>query len=384
MPEGKDRVIQSTIRIFTIPLFMLPVILDVSRYQKEQPTGVEVYANELVPRLFSRAIKEHVPILAIASEKKALPHEVKFIRVLPRRLWTLVGVTWALFTRKIKGSALFVPSHILPLFLPLRSYITIHDVAYRYFPESYSIFQRLLLEFSTWFAVTFATGIIAVSKQTAEDLQRFYKCKKEKLHVVLSGFDAQKFRESFVYNGTTVRERFKLEQQRYFVFIGRVEEKKNAALLVRSFLKANLPSDIKLVLIGKPGVGYELVEKECESDIANRVIMTGYLENDDAYSLLQDALAFVFPSQFEGFGFPVLEAYALSVPVICSSNGALAEVAGDAALFANTEKELMEAMEYASQLNFDRGAYYTRGHKQLERFSWEQCADSIWKLLRGR
>lgn len=363
---------------------MRPIIIDGSRYQKEQPTGVEVYANELIPRLLQRSMEEKVDVVVVSPERKELPeHTCVASRIISqKRLWTLIGLTWAFLTGKIKGKSLFVPSHILPLFLPLKSYITIHDVAYKYFPESYSLFQRALLEFSTWFAVTFSTGIVSVSQQTANDLKRFYNCPEKKLHRIYSGFDAEKFRGSFTYEGEKARSTWNLEKQKYFIFVGRVEEKKNTSLLVKSFLAANLPEDIKLVLVGKPGVGYEETLEAIRIDTGKRVILAGYQSNDIAYSLVQDALGFVFPSKFEGFGFPILEAYSLGVPVMCSTAGALPEIAGDAALYANTREELIKGFEYMHSDGFPRAESIEKGKKELERFSWEKCADAVWALIK--
>ncbi len=367
--------------VFIITVQMKSIAIDASRYKSDQPTGVEVYADQLIPRLIQRAQKEKVQIEMLSPTLPANPDNgVRWVNFGPSRLWTLLGMSWALLSRKVRSSVLFVPSHILPLILLSRSYLTIHDVAYRYFPQSYSLFQRMLLEFSTWFAVHFATGIICVSQQTAQDLRRFYKCPEKKLHTIYSGFDMHAFRSSFLYKEEALSS-WNVQPQKYFFFVGRVEEKKNVPMLVRAFLKADLPMDIKLLIVGKPGVGYEQVTKELEADIYSRVVLTGYMDNDTTYSLMQHALAFVFPSRFEGFGFPVLEAYSLSVPVVCTPAGALQEVAGDAAMYVHNEKELTSSLESVASSGFPREEYICRGLKQLEHFSWEKTADDVWTVI---
>jgi len=137
------------------------------------------------------------------------------------------------------------------------------------------------------------------------------------------------------------------------------------------------------VLVGKPGVGFRLIAELLETPEAQRrIIHTGYLSPDDAYSLLAYAGAFVFPSRFEGFGIPVLEAQALDVPVICSAAGALPEVAGEGALYLdNSQSGMTRLLTDFMEGLVNKETLIERGRMNLERFSWERCADEVWATL---
>ena len=357
--------------------------IDASRFGHPQPTGVEIYSNYLIPRLVKRAEAKHEIIELVAPVLKNIQSPyVRFVVLPGRRLWTYFYLSRFIARRKGEIDTLFVPSHVLPLVLPRWSVLTIHDVAWKRIPESYSWSQRLLLELGTRLAVKRASTIICISESTRHDLEKFYKCPRTKTRVIPLGFDKAAFQASFVVRSHSFLARYGLETEKYFLYIGRVEEKKNIANLIRAFL-ATPDNGWKLVLVGKPGVGFRLIAELLDTPEAQRrIIHTGYLAPDDAYSLLAYAAAFVFPSRFEGFGIPVLEAQALDVPVICSAAGALPEVAGDGALYLDNSQAGMTRllMDFMEGL-VDRQTLIDRGRVNIQRFSWERCADEVWATL---
>lgn len=357
--------------------------IDASRFGHPQPTGVEIYSNYLIPRLVQRAEREHKIIELVAPVAKNILSPYARMTVVPgQRLWTYFHLSRFIARRRGDIDTLFVPSHVLPLVLPRWSVITIHDVAFRRIPESYSFWQRMLLELGTRRAVKHASRIICISESTCHDLEKFYNCPREKMRLIPLGFDKAAFRGSFVVRPHSFLERYGLEQERYFIYIGRVEEKKNIAHLIQAFL-ATPDTGWKLVLVGKPGVGFRLISELLETaEAQRRIIYTGYLSPDDAYSLMAYAGAFTFPSRFEGFGIPVLEAQALDVPVICSAAGALPEVAGEGALYMdNSQAGLASILTELMEGRIHKEALIERGRANLERFSWERCADEVWATL---
>lgn len=357
--------------------------IDSSRFGHPQPTGVEIYSNYLIPRLIQRAENSHEIIELVAPLLKDIHSAyVRQVVVPGHRLWTYFHLSRFMLRHKKEIDTLFVPSHVLPLVLPRRSVVTIHDVAWRRIPESYSLGQRILLEIGARWAVKKATTIICISESTRHDLMKFFKCPREKLRVIPLGFDKTTFRNSFVVRSHSFLERYGLEPEKYFLYIGRVEEKKNIAHLIKAFL-AMPDHGWKLVLVGKPGVGFRLISELLETaEARRRIIHTGYLAADDAYSLLAYAGAFTFPSRFEGFGIPVLEAQALDVPVICSAAGALPEVAGEGALYMdNSQTGLTRLLADLAEGQINKQALIERGRANLERFSWERCADEVWATL---
>lgn len=357
--------------------------IDASRFGHPEPTGVEIYSNYLIPRLIKRAEKEHVLIELVTPTLRTITS--KYVRqtlIVGKRLWTYMHLTKYVWGQKGLIDTIFVPSHVLPLALPARSFITIHDVAFRRIPASYTWKQRLLLEIGARLAVKRATKIICISESTRHDLVKFFACPEEKLKVIPLGFDIEAFRASFMLKPRSFLERFGLSPEKFFLYIGRLEEKKNVAHLIRSFL-ATPDTGWKLVLVGKPGVGFPFIAELLDTPEARRrIVHTGYLPSDEAYSLLAYAGAFTFPSRFEGFGIPVLEAQALDVPVLCSAAGALPEVAGDAALYIdNSEEGFARLLTEVMEGHINKEVLIERGRRNLTRYSWERCADEMWSLL---
>lgn len=366
------------------------IAVDASRYQSTAPTGVEVYSNYLLEELQKIALSEHVSLCLLSpNEKQIQSSEYSTQKILRgRKLWTLGRLSTFFAFNKTLFDVLFVPSHILPLFLPKRAVVTIHDVAWKYFPESYSWKQRLLLDFSTKFSIRYASKIIVVSDATKKDLVKFYHCPVEKIAVVHSGFDKDIFlRQCFLTERNTddICTKYGVEEGKYFLYTGRLEEKKNIPFLIEAFLKANLPHPWKLVLVGKPGVGFERIEQLLRSDEKGSVIATGYLPNQDTYALLQKARASVLVSKYEGFGFPLLEAFALDVPVIASSIPALREIGGDAPYFIRHDQinTLIQALKVFAQEKYDNSNMIQKGQERLHYFSWKKCAEAIWTILVG-
>lgn len=361
------------------------ILIDASRYQVDRPTGVEIYSNYLLNELQHIAAHDHaVDVTYVAPVKKHLGNAVAMLVVKGSRLWTLGVLTCYLFFRRKSWDVLFVPSHILPWIVPKKSYVTIHDVAWKYFPETYTFFQRFLLDWSTKFAIKHATKIISVSYATRNDLRTFYNCPEKKITVVQSGFDKEHF-VTYVKPTMEVLDRIGVVEHKYFIYVGRIEDKKNIPYLIDSFLKANLPKEWKLLLVGKPGVGYDKILQMLDEDTEQRIIVTGYLSNEDAYTLLKHARASVLVSKYEGFGFPLLEAFALEVPVIASSIAALLEVGGDAPYFVAPDQAntLIQALKIFSSDQYDVLPMIQKGKERLKLFSWEITAKKIWNIIKG-
>ncbi|MFN7161147.1 MAG: glycosyltransferase family 4 protein [Candidatus Gracilibacteria bacterium] len=363
--------------------------IDASRYQFPTPTGVEVYSNYLIDELQQIAHKEKSELLLLSPIKKDIIESTHISQkiIKGKRLWTLGKLSYAFWKRPKLLDTLFVPSHILPLFLPQRSIITIHDVAWKHFPKSYSTFQRKLLDFSTKFAVRRASKIIAVSYATQKDIMKFYNCPAEKIEVIHSGFDKEKFLSQIEFeNFQEISGKFHVKKEKYFIYVGRIEEKKNIPYLIEAFLKSKLSSEWKLVLVGKPGVGFEKIQSQLTSEKSDRIIVTGYLPNNETYTLVKNARASLLVSKYEGFGFPLLEAFALEVPVIASRIPALEEVGADVPYFVSPTQmnTLTQAFKVFSLEKYEVEGMIEKGKERLKIFSWKKCAMETWSILTNK
>ena len=366
--------------------------IDASRYQLPNPTGVEVYSNHIIDEIIRFSAKEDrtggspVPtgadVSLISPIYKKVPAHIPQIIIPGHRLWTMIRVTLFFIMHRRQVDALFVPSHTLPLILPKRSIITIHDISFRHVPEAYSLFQRLYLEFSTWWAVKFASDIIVPSFYTQKDLIHFYKCAQKKIHVIPHGFDSTSFLTDVPTKSDTLK-KFSLHPQKYFTYVGRIEEKKNLRFLNECFLAAQIDANVKLVLMGKDGVGASTIHRLAEEKGKGRVIFTGYTERGEVSYLIQQGLGHCVPSKHEGFGIPVLEGFALEVPVIACNSAALPEVGGNAALYFEPGQagSLVKILEDVVSEIFPRDVWVTKGKERLKDFSWKKCAEETWKIL---
>ena len=281
---------------------------------------------------------------------------------------------------------LFVPAHVLPLIHPRRSVVTVHDLGYLAYPEAHKTGDRRYLDWSTRWNARRAKFVIADSAATQADLIRAYGVDERKIRVIHLGRDetlapvpdAQVLAEVQARYGITAH---------YVLYVGTLQPRKNLARVIEAFARAAAApafAGIQLVLAGKKGWLYDDLFAQVERmGLAGRVLFPGYVDDADLPALLSGALAFVFPSLYEGFGIPVLEAGACGVPVITSNTSSLPEVAGDAALLVDPHDvdAIAEAMTRLVTDAALRTELSRRGLANVQRFSWEKCARETLAVL---
>lgn len=367
----------------------LRIGIDASRYHHPEATGVEWYSyhllNELIP-LLGRDHHHEVRLYAPTdfSLEFELPFNVKK-RIIPfARLWTMVRLSWEMITHPV--DVLFVPSHTFPLIVPKRAIITIHDVAFHYFPKAYGWFSRVMLERSTRKAVRKATRIIVPSQSTKDDLIKWYTCPAEKIVIIPHG--GPKFHHALRWpdgEKEKLTQQFSIDQSPFILYIGRLETRKNLVRLVEAFQRflVEFP-DWKLILAGKRGLGFEVIwEKVKELKLEQSVIAPGYITEREKTFLLEHCRIFAFPSLYEGFGFPVLEAFSHRKPVLTSKTSSIPEVAGDAAYLVNPERleELSVGLKRLASDGILTSKFIQKSEIQLEKFSWEKAAERTRKVI---
>jgi glycosyltransferase involved in cell wall biosynthesis len=370
------------------------IYIDASRYSNTlNRTGVENYSYFLINELIKLAPDEIALIspkriklstnlrsTKSADQSTTVHPTVRQIVIPFPRLWTQIRLSWKLFMNlKIKN--LFVPSHLMPLIHPKRTVITIHDVAFKRFPKSYGLLSRTYLDWGTKYAVKHAAHIITPSETTKSDLVKFYKDKPEKITVIPLGFDESKTKHTNFEIKKTL-DNYNLQHSSYFLYIGRIETKKNIQTLIKAFDEFSLKNPhIKLVLAGKPGVGGDEILKAAKNN-AN-IIATGFIHNKEKDILLKNCLCFVFPSLFEGFGLPLLEAMQADVPIIASKIPTSYEIAKESALFFKPmEPHALAKLMGQIAENTDLRKKLTAHHKEtLKKYSWERCAKKTLKIL---
>jgi glycosyltransferase involved in cell wall biosynthesis len=359
--------------------------IDASRAAASRRTGTEWYSLRVTQGLLRLAEGKHRVRL---YSNGPLPPDLfpgADVRSIPfTRLWTHVRLSAEMLTHA--PDALFVPAHVLPLLHPAASVVTVHDLGYLRYPEAHKEADRRYLDWSTRWNARQAAAVLADSEATKADLVRAYGARPEKIHVVYLGRDERFVPVTNPLRLAGIRAKYDLAQ-RYFLYIGTLQPRKNLERVVQAFeALSGRPelADMQLVLAGRKGWLYDSLFARVEAaGLGERVLFPGYIPDEDLPALLSAATAFVFPSLYEGFGIPVLEAGGCGLPVITSNTSSLPEVAGDAALLVDPHDvdAIAEAM-YRVVTDRDLAAELTRrGHENVKRFSWEKCARETLAVL---
>lgn len=266
----------------------------------------------------------------------------------------------------------------------LKTVITIHDMAHIYYPEATEAQSLLYLTRELPAAAHKATRIIADSQATKDDIVKHLQIPAGKVKVVYLGVDAtfKPLQDPQLLND--VRQRYALPT-RFLLFIGNIQPRKNLERLLRAYAqldKEQVPHH--LVLAG--GISWKsdgLKGLISDLGIVDRVHFPGYIATADLPALYNCAELFLFPSLYEGFGLPVLEAMACGVPVVATNTSSLPEVAGDAALLVDpfSEEAIAQAMLLALEDKAVRAACICKGLQQAAKFTWEECATQTLAVL---
>jgi alpha-1,3-rhamnosyl/mannosyltransferase len=252
---------------------------------------------------------------------------------------------------------------------------TIHDLTCWLLPETHSPANVAAdLNFAECI-LRRADGLIAVSQATRDDTIRILKLPPEKIHVIYHGI-AEPYFLVTQDDARAVRARLGLKRS-YLLFVGTIEPRKNVSLLLDAFqsLPLSIREEFELVVAGPPGWSQnETLARLRQSTPGIRYL--GYVAEKDLPGLFAGATAFVYPSLYEGFGFPVVQAMAGGTPVITSGVSSLPEVAGEAALLIDprSETELRGAIQEVLTSPARRRCLAELGRKNAQRFSWVECA----------
>jgi len=351
--------------------------INASAAVKQPRTGVEAYVYQLIKGLAALGkSKKHRFILFSPRPNNfnfALPVNFKVKEL----NWAWPGWTQARLAGEMlvnQPEILFIPVHVLPMVHPRNSIVTIHGLEYEYFPEMYPKRQRAYLKWSAKYAVKNARKIIAVSENTKNDLINLYNVNPEKISVVYHGVESP----------GQIKEK-KNELGEYFLYLGRLEEKKNIIGLVKGFelFKKRYQAPHKLVLAGPAGFGYKKIKSKINQlKFKDDLIELGYVDEEEKWWLLKEASGFVFPSFYEGFGLPILEAQASGCPVITSNVSSLPEVTGDGGILIEPEVEQICQAMYKIIDDADlKKRLIMLGRRNVKRFSWQKCAEETLRQL---
>jgi glycosyltransferase involved in cell wall biosynthesis len=297
-----------------------------------------------------------------------------------RVLWEQMAQPWVL--QKIGADLIHSPVFVGPILSPCPSVVTIHDLSFIRFPELFRPANRIYLSMMTRLSVRRARRIIAVSAHAAAETHRLLDVPRERVDVVYHGVK-EEFHPCPADEVADFRQRQRLPE-RVVLFVGTLEPRKNLTRLVEAFARVR-DGKTKLVLAGGKGWLYDDLFARVEAlELGDEVIFPGYVKNEDLPLWYNAATLVAYPSLYEGFGLPVLEAQACGTPVLTSNVSSLPEAAGDAALLVDPYDvgSLAEGLQRLLSESNLRRELSERGLAHAEQFSWHQAAGETARVYR--
>gem|GEM_PF-127461 len=368
--------------------------IDASSANKEKRTGVENYAFNLIEAMKKESLKdgERVILFSPTSLHGTLAQmpsgwESRVLGWKFKHGWMQFRVFWELLRRR--PNILFVPSQGIPNFsfrVPIIT--TIHDIAFRRIGNLYSSSVRKRVSSATSRAIKKAKHLFSVSQFTKEELKTVYNVSETKITVTPLSVATEIYKRLDERTIESVLQKYRLGHN-FFLFVGRLEKKKNVSTIIRAFelFKQNrgMGDPFELVLVGEQGFGYEEIRTYIERSPQRTLIReVGYLSDQEVSALMNVATAFLFPSLYEGFGIPNLEAMACGTVLLTSDIPVHHEVAGDAAIYISPQDPELWAKQMA-RLAADpqlREQLIEKGNVHVKEFSWDRTAKQTWEVFR--
>lgn len=275
------------------------------------------------------------------------------------------------------------PVNVVSMISTVPQVVTVHDLAFHHFPEQYPPMKQRYLRLMTRLAVRRATRVIAVSEATRQDVIRMHGCNPERVITVPNGV-VDEMRPLPDAEVAAFRREFDLPQE-FILFLGTLQPRKNLERLLKAYAAIATETDWPLVIAGAVGWHYEEIFQRVEQlGLAQRVRFMGHVAGEDLPRWYNAATLFVYPSLYEGFGLPVLEAMACGTPVMASNTSALPEVVGDCGVLVDP---LDEAAMATSMLTLVRDANLRqqlgqRARERAKSFTWRKTTERTLAVYR--
>jgi len=267
------------------------------------------------------------------------------------------------------------PYYLMPYLAPCPEVVTVHDLIPLLYPHYFTAAQRLVFNAAVRLATQAARIVVADSEATAADLRRLLHLDSRKVRVVLAAADPTLVRPDDALIATSLA-RYGLPKS-YVLYVGSNKPHKNLTRLVEAWPLVQSRGQTQLVIAGAWDPAYNAPQiAAARLGLENEIRWLGPIPQSDLAALYSGSAIFVFPSEYEGFGLPVLEAMACGVPIICSNRSSLPEVAGDAAILLDPHESesWAEAIDRLLEDDTLRAAYGRRSLYQAQQFTWGETA----------
>ncbi len=361
--------------------------IDASRAAISRRTGTEAYAFHLIQSLITLTEGQNYRLRLYFNQPPAenlFPNQAHVeLCVMPfARMWTHVRLANEL--RRRTPDVFFTPAHVIPFTYRGRSVATVHDLGYHYFPTAHTRGQLAYLKMSTRSNARIGRRIIADSEATKADLIQFYDLDPLKIDVIYPGIDPELRPVTDAAELEAVQRKYGISAS-YLLFISTLQPRKNLVRLIKAYAASGLAHE--LVLAGNQGWHSESILDaiaRLDPPVRKRVRLTGFVAEVDKAALISGATAILYPSLYEGFGFPLLEGQRCGVPVLAANTSSLPEIAGNAALLVDPEDTGAMAVAMGQIVSDEelRRELRDKGTVNVRRFTWENAAMKVLQTLR--
>jgi len=369
--------------------------VDIRCLMESRYSGISEYTVNLLTQLFKLDLKNQYFLFYNAGKPAKLP-AFNFPNVtlkgyaFPNKLFNLAlrFLKITAVDRLIGGVDVFLVPNLLFINLSAqcKKILIIHDLSFELYPEFFTFKSRL------WHKLIGpkrmcrqADAIIAVSENTKNDIVRYYGIAPEKIKVVYPGISDIFFQPVTAEQRAAVKKKYDLPEE-YIFYLGNLEPRKNVETLISAF--ARVPSErLQLIIAGGQAWKFKKIYRLWQASAAkDRIKFLGYVDAADKPALYAAAKIFVYPSIYEGFGLPPVEAMASGCPVITSANSSLVEAVGEAGLLVDPNN-ISELAEIIRQLLADsqlRASLAAKGLEHAKQFNWEEAARNILAVFSSK
>ncbi len=356
--------------------------------------GIPTYIEEIVKNTPNKGNK----YILYSNKKIKIDAKLKENIIIKDNLFPkMVGTLWLYFMlpRKLEKDEVDVfwgTQHSLPerneYTKNIKFVLTIHDLAIAKLKTVGSFGNTIIQKVFVKRSLKNADDIISISNATKNDIVDIYKIQEEKIKVVYNGTSINSEYNLQKKDEKEIKEKLSINDSPYILFLGTIEPRKNVETLISAFdyIKEKEKTNLKLVLAGGFGWKYAKVLKLFEaSKYKEDIIMPGYISKEEKEYLYKNAKCFVYPSLYEGFGLPILEAMVNGVIVVTSNNSSIPEVAENAAIYyenvLNHEELGTKILEAINLKEEEKQERINKGLEQTKKFSWEKCAKEMLEIL---
>lgn len=353
--------------------------IDGNEANVQRRVGISEYSYQLLRYFQSYGSNINCKIFLKKSPLDSLPLQTdhfKYEVVKPSRLWTQVGLPLRLF-RKRDIDLFFTTTHYGPRMSPVPTVVSVMDLSYIHFPELFK--KKDLYKLTNWtkYSTKKARKIITISNSSRNDIIKYYKIPEEKIEVVYPGI---KQIESHSMN--KMPSKYEIQGD-FILYIGTLQPRKNLVRLIEAMSKIK-DKKISLVVIGKKGWQYEEILAAPEKfAVKDRIKFLDFVPDEDLPAFYQNAICYVLPSLYEGFGLPILEAMQYGCPVITSNVSSLPEAGGEAAMYFDPTS-VDDIAHKIDKVVGDKGLreeMKKKGFVHIKKFSWKKSAEEVLSIL---